>query len=123
MTDLVVGSNDDSNNNDNKHSIISNKLIVSIPEFSTSQEHTVYYINVSYEQINWTIFRRYSQFNELNESLILFDKSIKTICTLPTKTYLSPNPKGKAFLNKRREGLEKYLHALKKIQDIETSLL
>ena len=94
MTDLA--ENDFNNESKKKaHSFITDgKLIVSIPEISTSQKHTVYYINVSYEQTTWTVFRRYSQFDELHRTIITFNSSLNTICQLPTKTYLSPNPKG-----------------------------
>ena len=121
MTDLVVHQQQQQNNIDTNNTtgfITDDKLMIQVPEFSTDQEHTVYYINVSYEQIHWTVFRRYSQFSELNESLIFINENVKKICPLPTKTYLSPNPKGKGFLNKRREGLETYLKTLIKIPNI-----
>ena len=94
------------------------KLLISIPEFSTSQEHCVYYVSISYERTAWTIFRRYSQFNQLHSALISCEPSISTTCPLPKKTYLSPNPKGKVFLEKRRLGLETYLRTLIKIPNI-----
>jgi len=118
MTDLAE-NNSNSVSKKKTHSFATDgKLIVSIPEISTSQKHTVYYINVSYEQTAWTVFRRYSQFDELHGTIIKFDSSLNTICPLPTKTYLSPNPKGESFLNRRREGLEKYLHTLIKIPNV-----
>ena len=94
------------------------KLVISIPEFSTSQEHCVYYVSVAYEGTAWTIFRRYSQFNQLHSTLVSCEPSISTTCPLPKKTYLSPNPKGKVFLEKRRLGLETYLRSLIKIPNI-----
>ena len=88
MTDLVVHQQQQQNNIDTNNTtgfITDDKLMIQVPEFSTDQEHTVYYINVSYEQIHWTVFRRYSQFSELNESLIFINENVKTICPLPTK--------------------------------------
>ena len=92
------------------------KLLISIPEFSTSQD-TLYIMSTFHTNgLLRTIFRRYSQFNQLHSALISCEPSISTNCPLPKKTYLSPNPKGKVFLEKRRLGLETYLRTLLKFQ-------
>lgn len=83
-----------------------------IPGYSrngSGKAFTFYGITVKYKTSSWIVNRRYSQFEELHRKLSAVHKH--RVPKLPPKT-LNPNPSDPAFLARRRQALEAYLHAV-----------
>ncbi|XP_037949563.1 nischarin-like [Teleopsis dalmanni] len=82
---------------------------VTIPKYNESSTGVTYYdIKVRVRQVEWMVERRYKDFDQLNEKLVN-DISISKKLLPPKKIVGNKNP---AFLEQRREQLEKYLHEL-----------
>ncbi|XP_017487416.1 PREDICTED: nischarin [Rhagoletis zephyria] len=82
---------------------------VSIPKYIESSTGVVYYdIKVRVYQVEWLVERRYRDFAQLHEKLV-DEISISKKLLPPKKLVGNKNP---AFLDQRREQLEKYLQEL-----------
>ncbi|XP_023301506.2 nischarin [Lucilia cuprina] len=82
---------------------------ITVPKYNESATGIIYYdIKVRVAQIEWLVERRYKDFDQLNEKLVE-EISISKKLLPPKKIVGNKNP---AFLEQRREQLEKYLKEL-----------
>ena len=81
----------------------SSGIVVSISNVETHRGFSSYEILVECEGKQWVVYRRYSQFAELHNSL-----GIKGVVSFPKKTF-SPNPKNEEFLKERKRALQAYI--------------
>ncbi|XP_065370213.1 nischarin [Calliphora vicina] len=82
---------------------------ITVPKFNESATGIIYYdIRVRVAQVDWLVERRYKDFDQLNEKLVE-EISISKKLLPPKKIVGNKNP---AFLEQRREQLEKYLKEL-----------
>lgn len=83
---------------------------IEIIETQVNQDHTVYVINVTCGMRNWTVKRRYKDFDYLDRKLRKFLPAV-TMPSLPPKSYWrsSSNP---SVVEQRKQQLQDYLRAL-----------
>ncbi|TMW54146.1 hypothetical protein DOY81_000822 [Sarcophaga bullata] len=82
---------------------------ITIPKYTESGTGIIYYdIKVRVAKVEWLVERRYKDFDQLNEKLVE-EISISKKLLPPKKIVGNKNP---AFLEQRREQLEKYLKEL-----------
>lgn len=90
---------------------------VKIPTFSNEmdngKEATFYKIEINFNDAKWELKKRYNAFAQLNDVL---KKTHGNLPQLPEKTIMAV--KKPEEINKRREGLEKYLQALVSKTDV-----
>ncbi|XP_047121120.1 nischarin [Schistocerca piceifrons] len=98
------------------------KTTVKIPYVEQTENYTVYHINIKVGDIEWKVQHRYNDFVELHEKLVTDNGVAKDILP-PKKVIGNRDP---AFIEKRRDGLEKYLttviHFLQKAMPRELAL-
>ena len=85
-------------------------------ERSDPKPHTVYRIEVQASVRSWQMWRRYSEFDELNTELTKLTGS-EPPATLPSKHIFSFRKNGPTILEERRAGLETYLRAIVSSKD------
>lgn len=81
---------------------------ISIPKFNETNSIVFYNIHVKIHDVEWTIDRRYKDFDQLNDKLVE-ENSISKKLIPPKKVIGNKNPE---FLEKRRQELEKYVQDL-----------
>jgi regulator of vacuolar morphogenesis len=85
-------------------------------ERSDPKPHTVYRIEVQASVRSWQMWRRYSEFDELNAELTKLTES-EPPATLPSKHIFSFRKNDPKILEERRAGLETYLRAIVSSKD------
>ncbi|XP_071481502.1 nischarin-like [Diadema antillarum] len=85
--------------------VSSPKREVRIVSTAEVEKHTVYTIQVSVEDCQWTVQHRYSEFHELHETLVSQGKVERSL--LPPKRLIGNL--SKSFVEKRQRDLETYL--------------
>jgi WD40 repeat protein len=83
------------------------KIPIYTTEFENGKEVTFYKVELTLEGTRWEIKKRFNEFHDLQEAL---KKNHGNLPTLPGKTLLPV--KKPEEIDKRRDGLEKYLQAL-----------
>nr|CAG8446066.1 12715_t:CDS:2 [Entrophospora candida] len=74
--------------------------------------HVVYRVEVQAAVRTWTIWKRYSEFDELNDKLSrLFPNNLPP-CEIPGKNYFQSTLGNPILIEERRRGLEEYLKAI-----------
>lgn len=81
---------------------------ISIPKFNESSGIVFYNIHVKIHDVEWTLERRYKDFDQLNDKLVE-ENSISKKLIPPKKLVGNKNPE---FVEKRRQELEKYIQDL-----------
>ncbi|XP_055923390.1 nischarin [Eupeodes corollae] len=79
-----------------------------IPKFNETSSIVFYKIHVKIHDVEWTLERRYKDFDQLNDKLVE-ENSISKKLIPPKKLIGNKNPE---FVEKRRQELEKYLQDL-----------
>ena len=87
-----------------------------ITQFENGKEVTFYKVEIVLEGITWELKKRFNEFHDLNEVL---KRNHGVMPNLPGKTLLPVKKPDE--IDKRRDGLEKYLQALAQKVDVYAS--
>jgi regulator of vacuolar morphogenesis len=81
---------------------------------SSPSSHIAYRLDVQAAVRAWSVWRRYSQFDQLHRDLLRIHPQHPPPLPLPTKHYFSftSTASSPAYIEQRRQGLEKYIQAL-----------
>uniref|UniRef100_A0A1D1YWP3 Vacuolar morphogenesis protein 7 n=1 Tax=Anthurium amnicola TaxID=1678845 RepID=A0A1D1YWP3_9ARAE len=79
--------------------------------------HLVYKVEVNAAVRTWSVWKRYSEFDELNDKLIRLFPSNPPPFEMPTKHYFQSTLGNPALVEERRRGLENYLNGIQFHED------
>ncbi len=88
---------------------IGNGISITIPEAATEDGVTFYRVRVDVDRVNWTVKRRYRDFDELHDALVEAAAGVAKD-SLPAKKAIGN--KDPAFVMRRRRDLEAYLQSV-----------
>lgn len=89
------------------------KIPTFVTQFENGKEVTFYKVEMNLEGIRWEIKKRFNEFHDLNEAL---KRNHGNLPSLPSKTLLPVKKPDE--IDKRRDGLEKYMQALAQKVDV-----
>ncbi|CAG8629900.1 17991_t:CDS:1 [Cetraspora pellucida] len=79
---------------------------------STPKPHIVYRVEVHAEVRTWSIWKRYSEFDELNDKLVRLFPNNPPPFEIPAKHYFQSTLGNPVLVEERRRGLEDYLNGI-----------
>ncbi|CAG8489203.1 15917_t:CDS:1 [Funneliformis caledonium] len=91
---------------------IQNIYIRNIETRDTPKPHTVYRVEVNAAVRTWSVWKRYSEFDELNDKLIRLFPSNPPPFEIPVKHYFQSTLGNPVLVEERRRGLEDYLRGI-----------
>ncbi|CAI2165628.1 13755_t:CDS:1 [Funneliformis geosporum] len=91
---------------------IQNIYIRNIETRDTPKLHTVYRVEVNAAVRTWSVWKRYSEFDELNDKLIRLFPSNPPPYEMPAKHYFQSTLGNPVLVEERRRGLEDYLRGI-----------